>query len=103
MKIWTNLKNAEKYKKNQKIITLKIMIVETSGWHHLKEENQLLAINFISRFAQKMYQLPKMAQAKKGNPKSYAGLKKPTELRFFDFFPNYLSNLLTLLDNLLTS
>ena len=33
--------NAKKLKKIQKFITPKLMIVETSGWRHLKEENKL--------------------------------------------------------------
>ena len=32
-------KNAKKLKKIQKFITPKLLIVETSGWRHLKEKN----------------------------------------------------------------
>ena len=38
--------------------------------------------------ARRADQLSQMLHEKKGNPKSSAGLKKPKEPRFFDFFPN---------------
>ena len=56
-------KNAKKKEKIKKFIAPKLLIVETSGWRHLKEKNKL----FLSYEYQKMYhpsqemaQLPKV-------------------------------------------
>ena len=55
-------KEMEKWEKIEKFIAPKLMIVETSGWRHLKEKNKL----FLSCEYPKMYHpSPKTAQLSK--------------------------------------
>ena len=65
------------------------MIVETSGWRHLKEENKL----FLSYEYQKMYhpsqemaQLPQVPQIKNGKS-NFSPTFQKVELRNSTFFP----------------
>ena len=55
-------KNTKKYLKIQKFIAPKLMIVDTSGWRHLKEKNKF----FLGYEYQKKYHpSPKMTQLSK--------------------------------------
>ena len=68
------------------------MIVETSGWRHLKEKNKL----FLSCEYQKMYhprqemaQLPKVPQIENGKP-DFSPTFQKVELRNSTFFQTVL-------------
>merc|ERR1712074_281642 len=81
-------KNAKKIKKIKKFIAPKLMIVETSGWRHLKEKNKF----FLRYEYQKMYhpsqemaQLSQVPQIENGKP-DFSPTFQKVELRNSTFF-----------------
>ena len=57
-------------KKIKKFIAPKLMIVETSGWRHLKEKKLFLSCEYKKKYhpRQEMAQLPKVPQIENGKP-----------------------------------